>query len=125
VRWRKTTDDVRMMATFKKKRILAYVALLGALVIALPFIGLLNRSFDSPQNRERWKPCRSAADTLVGSPWELVRQRCGMWSKSETATTSRGHLIRLHYGSYFEGGPFFSILVVNGVVESVIDYPAP
>jgi hypothetical protein len=48
-----------------------------------------------------------------------------MWSKSETATTSRGHLIRLYYGGYFEGGPFFSILVVNGVVDSVIDYPAP
>jgi hypothetical protein len=50
-RWRKTTDDVRVIATFKKW-ILAYVALLGALVTVLSLIGLLYRSFDSPQNRK-------------------------------------------------------------------------
>jgi|EndMetStandDraft_2_1072991.scaffolds.fasta_scaffold133025_3 hypothetical protein len=111
------------MSAATRRWIVVYIVLLGASLVVLPVTGLLNRFLDTEQNRERWKPCRAELDILVGSPWQLVREKCGAWSKSVTATTTRGHLIRLYYGGYFEGGPFFSVLIVDGIVDGITDYP--
>lgn len=96
-----------------------------ALTVAMAVLAVGTASAQPPvvvnTDRQKRDACRLNLQSLVGLPRTEVRQRCGMWSKAVTVTTSRGHLIRLFYGGPITGGPYFSVLSVNGVIESVKD----